>query len=83
MLIPGQYLFFNGDKKIQATIKSDGNLLIQDFVGSIHQTARHLVGDKPSNGWQHWYYENEDGELQPIDELREKYSSLYHPDSGG
>jgi len=83
MLIPGQYLYFNGDKKIQATIKSDGNLLIQDFVGSIHQTARHLVGDKPSNGWQHWFYENEDRELHPIDELREEYLSLYHSDSGG
>lgn len=32
-----------------------------------------VVGDLPAcNGWEHWYYANEQGELVVIDTLREK-----------
>jgi hypothetical protein len=45
-------------------------LIINEFIGSIHQTAKHIADGKPSNGWQHWYYEDLDGDLKPIDDLR-------------
>jgi len=74
-LTPGQCLYLNGDEHIKAVIKSDSNLLIDDFTGSIHQTAKHLNGGKPSNGWQLWYYKTPDGELIQINELRSEFAS--------
>jgi hypothetical protein len=74
-LYPGQPLYFNGDLDIKAIIKPDGKLLIPGFIGSIHQTAKHLSGDKPCNGWEWWFYENENGEMKKIDELRSKFAS--------
>lgn len=71
----GENLYFEGDKNIKAVIKPDSNLLINGFVGSIHQSAKHLTGGKPSNGWHLWYYESDNGELKPIDELRSKFAS--------
>ena len=41
------------------------------FEGSIHQASSHLMAGNPCNGWEHWYYDGEDGELHPIDELRQ------------
>lgn len=79
-LNPGQYLFFVGDANIKAVIRSDGNLSINDFTGSIHQTAKHLSDGKPSNGWQLWYYENESGGYDLIDKLRSEYISQFNLD---
>jgi modification methylase len=82
LLSPGQHLYFNGDKNIKAIIKTDGNLFINDFTGSIHQTAKHLNGGKPSNGWQLWYYETPNGAINQIDELRSEFTSRYKLDLG-
>ena len=38
----------------------------------MHQAGKHLMGGSPCNGWEHWHYENEAGELQPIDVLRQR-----------
>ena len=72
-LNPGQSLFFNGDRDHSAVIRVDGSLEIHTFVGSIHQTAKRIAGDQPSNGWQCWYYEDNKGVLRPIDHLRTVY----------
>ena len=72
-LTPGECLYFNGDKNIKAIIRADSSLLFNEFIGSIHQTAKHISDDKPSNGWQHWFYENQNGSLKPIDELRSAF----------
>lgn len=82
LLSPGQHLYFNGDKNIKAVIKTDGNLFINDFTGSIHQTAKHLTGGKPSNGWQLWYYETPNGDINQIDELRAEFTSRHNLDLG-
>lgn len=73
MLIPGQTLYFDGSSENKATIQADSNLLIQGFIGSIHQTAKYLANGKPINGWDHWYFKDEKGELKKIDELRSAY----------
>lgn len=70
LLIPGQELFFMGDRKLNATILADGTLKFGKQNGSIHQAAKHFAGNKPANGWQHWYYEDKNGDLKPIDDLR-------------
>jgi modification methylase len=72
LLQPGQRLFFRADHGTAATIKPDGRLVIGGFEGSIHQAGKHLMGGSPCNGWQHWYYELTDGQLRPIDDLREQ-----------
>ncbi len=42
------------------------------FEGSIHQVGKRLLGGRPCNGWEHWYFER-GGKLLPIDTLREEY----------
>ena len=73
LLHPGQSLFYNQDLNIEARIVSDGTLHYAQESGSIHQIARMIAGDKPSNGWQSWYYRDQDGELHQIDHLRSIY----------
>ena len=44
--------------------------------GSIHRVGAH-VGNLPAcNGWEHWHYEDEAGQLAPIDGLRERVRGL-------
>jgi site-specific DNA-methyltransferase (adenine-specific) len=71
-LLPGQKLYFKKNRSMVAKLKPDSRLSIPDFEGSIHQVARHLQGGTPCNGWDHWYYEAEDGELKVLDVLRER-----------
>ncbi len=71
LLRPGDRLWFGGKKEISAVVRADGKLTIDAFVGSIHQAGRHLTG-APCNGWEHWYYEAESGELRRIDDLRQR-----------
>ena len=84
LLTPGQQLFFRRDRSLAARIKPDGNLAIEDFEGSIHQAGRRLMGGSPCNGWDHWYYQDEAGDLHPIDRLRQAVrQSLERPGSEG
>nr|NIM94458.1 site-specific DNA-methyltransferase [Anaerolineales bacterium] len=69
-LKPGQTLYFRHQREVTARVKPDGRLRYEDMEGSIHQVGKHLSGGSPCNGWDHWYYEDEDGELQVIDTLR-------------
>jgi len=71
LLSPGQVLYFRKNPAIVAHIKPDGHLRYEVFEGSIHQTGKFLMGGSPCNGWEHWYYEDEEGQLQPIDKLRQ------------
>lgn len=72
LLTPGQCLYFQKDRRQVARIKPDGKLLLTGFEGSIHQAGKYLANGSPCNGWQHWYFEDEAGGLQPIDALRER-----------
>jgi site-specific DNA-methyltransferase (adenine-specific) len=72
LLQPGQMLYFQRDKKKAAYIKPDGTLKLNGFQGSIHMVGRELMNGSPCNGWEHWFYETDEGELKVIDELRKK-----------
>ena len=67
---PGQTLYFLGDRNSIAKVKPDGILKMGDDEGSIHQLARQLTSGSPSNGWDLWYFENDHGVLETIDQLR-------------
>lgn len=73
-LQPGQKLFFQRDRHQVAYVKPDGKLrlALDGFEGSIHQVGKRLLGGRPCNGWEHWYFERGQN-LYPIDDLREKY----------
>ncbi|MBI4926336.1 MAG: site-specific DNA-methyltransferase, partial [Anaerolineae bacterium] len=71
LLRAGQTLFFDRDPQRSAAIRVDGRLAVNGFSGSIHQAAVHLLGHQPANGWEHWYFQDEKGELRSIGELRE------------
>ncbi|MCU0513838.1 MAG: site-specific DNA-methyltransferase [Anaerolineae bacterium] len=72
LLLPGQPLFFQQDRARAALVRADGSLQLPGGSGgSIHQLAV-AAGNLPgSNGWQHWYYEKDDGTLEVIDALRQ------------
>jgi modification methylase len=72
LLHPGSTLFFNGARERAATVLADGTLRLPDGrKGSIHQIGA-AASDLPAcNGWEHWHYENDQGELIVIDTLRE------------
>jgi len=71
LLESNQELFFRRDTSKAAVINNDGSLTFYGFTGSIHQVGRRMMGGSPCNGWDHWYYKDADGELHPIDDLRQ------------
>ena len=71
LLQPGQILYFapNGTK---AKILSNGHLRCGKLTGSIHGVAKSLMDGAPANGWELWFYRDNNGEKRVINELREK-----------
>jgi modification methylase len=74
LLLPGQTLYFNRRRDQTATVLADGSLRTPSGEkGSIHKIGA-LMGSQPScNGWEHWYYETDQGDLLPIDSLRDRF----------
>ncbi len=73
LLLPGQVLFFNKRLDKLAIVLADGSLRTPDGIkGSIHKLGALVAGLPACNGWEHWYYESEGGELVAIDALREQ-----------
>ncbi|MFN7037364.1 MAG: site-specific DNA-methyltransferase, partial [Bellilinea sp.] len=76
-LRPGKKLYFQKNASTYAYIRPNGKLMLENGVeGSIHQIAKILMNGSPCNGWEHWYYEHENGELRSINDLREEYRQL-------
>lgn len=72
LLRPDQLLYFGGKGTITASVRADGAIECEGKVGSIHKIGRELM-DAPCNGWEHWFYEDDQGERKPLDVLREEY----------
>jgi hypothetical protein len=69
-LLPGQPLFFRGNRGEAAVIRANGKLVYNGMEGSIHKVASQIMQGAPCNGWECWYVENEEGVLLPIDSMR-------------
>ncbi|MBP7952170.1 MAG: site-specific DNA-methyltransferase, partial [Sphingorhabdus sp.] len=66
-------------RKFKATIRADGSLLCGAHQGSIHKVGS-LVQDAPScNGWTYWYIEDANGDMQPVDTIRQTYLLATEP----
>jgi site-specific DNA-methyltransferase (adenine-specific) len=77
LLKPGQILYFakNG---LRAKILANGHIRCGKVTGSIHIVAKSLMEDTPVNGWDVWFYKDENGEAKSIDELREQLYNRGH-----
>jgi modification methylase len=75
LLKPNQFLYFGGKNDIKAKVRADGAIVCDGFFGSIHQVGRKIT-NAPCNGWEHWFYEDVQGERRPINDLREAYLQL-------
>ena len=73
-LQPGQMLYFAKNAS-KAKILSNGHIRCGYVTGSIHGVAKSLMNGAPANGWDLWFYKDEDGKKVPIDNLREKFLS--------
>ena len=69
ILEPGSPLY-DERRKICAEVRADGTLAWQGEQGSIHRLGAAVQGKSACNGWTFWHFEAE-GELRPIDALRE------------
>ena len=65
---------FDQERKINATIMADGSIKHHNHEGSIHKIAAKITGADSCNGWTFWHY-NIDGNIVPIDNLRQKLIS--------
>jgi DNA modification methylase len=72
LLQPGQLLYFGVKGDVTGVVRADGAIQCDGLVGSIHQVGRQLM-NAPCNGWEHWYYEDEQGERKSLDALRVAY----------
>jgi len=70
LLQPGQTLYFIRDD-LPATIQADGSLICGQLTGSVHGIAKTLL-NAPANGWDCWFYEDNNGLRFSIETLREK-----------
>ncbi len=72
LIQPGQLLYFGVKGEVTGTVRADGAIQCDGLVGSIHQVGRRLM-NAPCNGWEHWFYEDKQGERKPLDALRVAY----------
>jgi modification methylase len=55
-----------------ARVRADGSLEAGQHSGSIHKVGAALQGAPSCNGWTFWHMKI-DGDLEPLDALRQKY----------
>ncbi|MFN8473038.1 MAG: site-specific DNA-methyltransferase [Anaerolineae bacterium] len=78
LLRPGDSLYFDRRADVSATVLADGSLRVDapanggTVRGSIHQMGAQVSGLPSCNGWEHWYYRTESGQMEVIDVLRER-----------
>ncbi len=70
LLAPGQKLYFAKGGK-SAKVLANGHIRCGKLQGSIHAVARALLEGAPANGWDLWLYNDENGERQTINVLRQ------------
>ena len=73
LIEPGTILYDN-KKKYKAKVRADGSVVSEKSSGSIHQIGAEVQDASACNGWTFWHFDVE-GELKPIDLLRQKLRS--------
>ena len=65
-------------RRIEATVRADGSLASGMQTGSIHGLGARLQDAPSCNGWSFWHIEHE-GELKPLDAIRQLYLLATEP----
>ncbi len=81
LLHEGDCLYFRGNKRKSALVTATG-LRHNGVQGSIHQVGRRILDGGPCNGWDYWYFEDENGDLLPIEVLRQKIRFMTEAEQG-
>ena len=71
LIAPGTVLT-DKKRRLSATVRADGSLVSGGDSGSIHGLGAKLQGAPSCNGWTFWHIEHQ-GELKPVDALRQLY----------
>lgn len=62
-------------KRVFATVTSDGTIMSGNQRGSIHKVGASVTNAPSCNGWTFWHFER-DGALLPLDVLRNEYNKM-------
>ncbi|WP_295631114.1 site-specific DNA-methyltransferase [Novosphingobium sp.] len=65
-------LVFDKKRRFMANVRTDGSLAFEAETGSIHSLGAKVQSAPTCNGWTFWHIEHQ-GEIKPIDELRQLY----------
>ena len=76
-IAPGTTLF-DKKRRLAATVRADGSLMSEGQDGSIHGLGAKLQGAPSCNGWTFWHIEHE-GQLKPVDAIRQLYLLATEP----
>jgi modification methylase len=76
-IAPGAQLF-DRKRRFAATVRADGSLASAAETGSIHGLGARLQGAPSCNGWSFWHIEH-DGQLKPLDDIRQLYLLATEP----
>ena len=79
MLRPGEVL--SSPRGRTAKVRADGTLAGPDGNGSIHQVGAAMEGAPSCNGWTYWHFKR-DGQMIPIDILRQQIRAEMEADRG-
>ena len=71
LISPGDTLY-DRMKRVRARVRPDGSLTLGPVSGSIHRMGAHVQKSSACNGWTFWHFADEEGDLRPIDYLRNK-----------
>ena len=66
-------------RRYGAIIRADGSLTWNGQYGSIHKIGAAAQGAPSCNGWTFWHYSTLQGELKPLDDLRQTYLLATEP----
>jgi site-specific DNA-methyltransferase (adenine-specific) len=73
--LPPGTILLSRNRRHRGTVKADSFIQTESGTGSIHKAGALVQNATACNGWDFWHFETDDGELKPIDDLRQKYLS--------
>ncbi len=71
-MVPAGSKLADAKRRWSASVNADGSIACDGQAGSIHKVGAVLQGAPSCNGWTFWHVE-QDGQLEPIDALRQKH----------
>jgi len=71
-MVPAGSMLTDSKRRWQAHVRADGSIECEGKIGSIHKVGAGLQGAPSCNGWTFWHCDDQ-GQLDPIDSLRQKH----------